>query len=456
MLKRMTVTLLYLFLSLLSFLSSPSSLTKVLLGNSLLRENNFNLLNNHRIGILSNPTGVFDDTLEHIVDTIHDYQRLHASSPPFELVAIFSPEHGFRGEKQAETSDPPFYIDIYTKLPVISAYLLSTENITSVIDDLNLTMIITDIQDVGVRLYTFIWTMYKVMQSAANSNNRNDIQFVVCDRPNPLGGDLVDGPILDTSCCQSGYGMSPIPHIHGMTIGELSALMNSNASTSDGFISPPLQNLVVLPMRNYQRSMRWPETGLAWVPPSPNIPTPNTALSYASSVFFEATTISEGRGTTTPFQLFGAPFLDAPTLAKALNQVYRNMSSSSFTLSDNGPMNAIPSFRAAYYEPIFSKYNNSVVSGVQWVDDRLQPTFMVALQMLIVTKQLSPDGAFQWDGVWFGHPGTELIDEYMGTPHVREMIDDGANAQDIYDTCVRNDLKNFLAFRDEFLIGDYL
>lgn len=429
--------------------TSTSSSTKVLLGNTLLRENDFSLLSNHRIGVLSNPTGVFDDTLEHIVDAIHDYQHLYDSSPPFELVAIFSPEHGFRGEKQAETSDPPMYIDSYTNLPVFSAYLLSAANITTIINDMKLTMIITDMQDVGVRLYTFIWTMYKVMQSAANSDYSKDIKFIVCDRPNPLGGVLVDGPVLNTTCCQSGYGMSPIPHIHGMTIGELSLLMNSNSSSiSNGFISPTLQNLQVLPLRHYHRSMTWEETKLGWIPPSPNIPTPNTALAYASSVFFEATTISEGRGTTTPFQLFGAPFLDASRFSKTLNQVFRNVTSSQ-------NINIIPPFRAAYYEPTFSKYNNSVVAGVQWVDDRLDSTFMTALNLIITAKDLSPDGAFQWDGSWFGHPGTELIDEYMGTPRIREMIDDRASPQDVYDACVRSDLKNFLVFRDEFLLNEY-
>ena len=149
-------------------------------------------------------------------------------------------------------------------------------------------------------------------------------------------------------------------------------------------------------------------------------------------------------------------------MAKALNHVlYREDDIAADTNTaintdvNSRLMNILPSFRAAYYEPTFSKYNNSIVSGVQWMDNRLQPTFMVALQLLIVTKELCPNGAFQWDGTWFGHPGTELIDEYMGTPCVREMIDDGATAQDIYDTCVRNGLKNFLAFREEFLMDDY-
>jgi uncharacterized protein YbbC (DUF1343 family) len=199
------------------------------------------------------------------------------------------------------------YIDSVTGLPVYSAYSLSAENITRVIVAYNITAIVVDMQDVGVRLYTFIWTMLKVMQAAAGSSS--GIRFIICDRPNPLGGLLVDGPLLNVSCCSSGYGLAPITHIHGMTIGELALFFNA-----EGLISPSLSRLEVLPVVGWVRSMSWGETGLQWVPPSPNIPTPASAVAYAGSVFLEATTISEGRGTTTPFQMFGAPFLDAQVL----------------------------------------------------------------------------------------------------------------------------------------------
>jgi uncharacterized protein YbbC (DUF1343 family) len=147
-------------LSLLLLLSilpsfSGSAAEKVGLGNEMLRENSYAFLQGHRVAVLSNPTGVYDDSLTHIVDDMYNYLQEHPTQ--FDLVAILSPEHGFRGELQAETSDPAVYIDSYTRLPIFSAYQLSTENITSIIEEFKLTMIIVDIQDVGVRLYTFIW-----------------------------------------------------------------------------------------------------------------------------------------------------------------------------------------------------------------------------------------------------------------------------------------------------------
>ena len=143
-------------------------------------------------------------------------------------------------------------------------------------------MIVVDMQDVGVRLYTFIWTMYKVMQATSLYNSDAapyPVRFLVCDRPNPLSGLLVDGPVLNTSCCQSeSYGLSPIPHIHGMTIGELAGLMNNyeGGESLPGFISPPLKTLEVLRMQEYDRTMTVQEMNLRWIPPSPNIPTAGT------------------------------------------------------------------------------------------------------------------------------------------------------------------------------------
>ena len=147
--------------------------------------------------------------------------------------------------------------------------------------------------------------MFKMMQAVARVGN-NPVRFIVADRPNPLGGLLVSGPLLNITCCASGYGRAPITHIHGMTIGELALFFNAG-----GLIKPAIAHLEVLPLTGWTREMTWEHTGLSWVPPSPNIPTAKSVIAYAASVFLEATTISEGRGTTTPFQIFGAPFLDA-------------------------------------------------------------------------------------------------------------------------------------------------
>jgi uncharacterized protein YbbC (DUF1343 family) len=293
-----------LFLLLISHLQLLSGLVQ--LGNEILRNNNYDVLLGHRVAILTNPTGVYQDNLLHIVDVL-------AIENSVNLIAIFGPEHGFRGEKQAETGDELMYIDEQTQLPVYSAYNMNPKQISHVIEMMNITAILVDMQDVGVRLYTFIWTMYDVMTAASmtmtttpGAEAAHKVSIIICDRPNPLGGLLVNGPMLNMSCCRSGYGKYPIPHIHGLTIAELASLFNTSPE-----INLPAENIIPIPMKNWNRQMLWKDTGLVWVPPSPNIPTPDTAIAYGATVFLEATTVSEGRGTTTPFEVFGAPFLNA-------------------------------------------------------------------------------------------------------------------------------------------------
>jgi uncharacterized protein YbbC (DUF1343 family) len=291
--------MLFLFVFLVSSCYFSSINCSVQLGNEILRNNNYDLLYGHRVAILTNPTGVYQDDLLHIVDVMVEEESLN-------IVAIFGPEHGFRGEKQAETGDQYVYLDEETKLPVFSAYNMNSTQISQVIESLNITLILVDMQDVGVRLYTFIWTMYDVMTASATQNNYGKVSIIICDRPNPLGGLLVNGPMLNMSCCQSGYGKYPIPHIHGLTIAELALLFNNSPE-----INLPSENIIPIPMKNWGRHMLWKDTKLSWIPPSPNVPTPETAVAYGATVFLEATTISEGRGTTTPFEIFGAPFLTA-------------------------------------------------------------------------------------------------------------------------------------------------
>ena len=271
------------------------------------------------------------DTMTLIVDEM-------SRDPRLKVVVVLSPEHGFRGDKQAETGDPLFYVDKATGLPVFSAYNMTVPQLTKVFQDMNIEAVLVDMQDVGVRLYTFVWTMYEVMQAVsvlhhnasshnhldttraagnnalkAKNGNGKSIRVVITDRPNPLGGELVDGPLVNMSCCSSGYGRLPIPFLHGMTIGELGLLFNN-------VLNIPTEDLVVVKMQNWQRYMSWTtskEVGTAfppWIPPSPNLPTLESAHTYGAIVFLEATTAAEGRGTTTPFTMFGAPFLDAEVL----------------------------------------------------------------------------------------------------------------------------------------------
>jgi uncharacterized protein YbbC (DUF1343 family) len=322
--------LIVLFINILILIQCISS-SNTILGNSILRDDNYSILKGERIAILSNPTGIFQDSFTHIVDDMNS----KSNQLDFDLVLILGPEHGFRGDQQAESGDPLYYKDNATGLPVISAYYLTPSNITNVLDVSNITAIVVDIQDVGTRLYTFIWTMYQVMLAASNSNH--NIRIIVCDRPNPLGGIIVDGPMMDMDY-SSGYAYANIPFLHGMTIGELSIYFNSL------FDKPLVSGIEVIKMKDWNRSMLFKDTNLPWISPSPNLPTPFSAQAYGATVFIEATTVSEGRGTTTPFTLFGAPFIDTTQLALRLNNAFQ-------CLANNA------CFRSAYYDPTFAKYN---------------------------------------------------------------------------------------------------
>jgi uncharacterized protein YbbC (DUF1343 family) len=403
-------------------------------GNEIFRESGFSPLNvGDRVAILSNPTGVFQDSLTHIVDEMTAYSK-SKEGDSWDVVAILGPEHGFRGDLQAETGDPRVYIDTATNLPVYSAYSIDPVELAKILDAMEVTAVVVDMQDVGVRLYTFIWTMYDVMTAVSKMQNKAT-KFIVLDRPNPIGGDVVSGPLLNETCCSSGYGKYPIPHVHGMTIGELANL----------FGVPQSVDVNIVKMTGYDdRSRLWRDLDLVWVPPSPNLPTPDSVLAYPVTVFIEATTVAEGRGTTTPFQMFGAPFLSSFQLAADLNNPALGLCVSDFMC-----------FRASAFNPTFSKYNGTVCNGVQWIGSRSpygDDYFYQAVAILQVLMRESGD-EFVWDGSWFGHPGTKLIDEYAGTPLLREALDKGSelSARQIADMFVPDQLQ-FRESRKPFLL----
>ena len=523
---------------------STSNINNIIrFGNQLLRDNNYEDLIGERVGILSNPSGVFPDTLQHIVDNMYQYQQqeyINTNTNLWSLVAIFSPEHGFRGEKQAETGDPDVYIDETTGLPVYSAYSLTEIELSDIFIKQNITMLVVDMQDVGVRLYTFIWTMYDMMNATKiatetvtkSETETKSMKFLVLDRPNPIGGDLVEGPLIDMECCASGYGKVPITHIHGMTIGELGLFfyhryLSNNTSTdsalfdlnldlnmdlstgdksskssksvaysnynTDGYENGGGYGYYIKRMDGYRRSDKWSDMmihrgssssdsgrsrssfTLPWVPPSPNIPTPTTALAYPSTCFLEATTVAEGRGTNTPFELIGAPFiLDPNELAEYINFYCMQGQCSSGNTNTNGNNNdngteddvCANCARATYFQPTFSKYNNTVVPGIQYLSPQqfnyelpntgtypYSRPFLAATYILRAFMQLSsPPSAFQWDGSWFGHPGVELIDSYAGTTVYRQMLNNFSYSPiDIYNY-FKVDAVRFKETRQRYLL----
>lgn len=295
-----------------------------------------------KVGLITNPTGV-DKELRSTLDLFY-------KDPSINLVALYGPEHGIRGNAQAGQY-VPFYVDEIYKLPVFSLYGQSQKPDPGMLENIDeymrsfdttdtgkipersmvesLDVMVFDIQDVGTRIYTYIATMAYSMQACAEA----EIPFIVLDRPNPINGKDIEGPILEYPEFSSFVGLYPIPIRHGMTVGELANMFN------ELFFENKV-DLTVIAMSDWRRDMWFDETGLPWVIPSPNMPTLKTATVYPGQVFVEGTNISEGRGTTKPFEFFGAPWIDGNKLTKELN---------SFNIP--GVI-----FREAWFTPTFSKF----------------------------------------------------------------------------------------------------
>lgn len=266
----------------------------------------FRVFQGKRVGLITNQTGV-DRSGRHIADLFHQAAGV-------KLVALFGPEHGIRGDAEAG-AQVGSYTDSATGVPVHSLYGAHNRPTPEMLADLD--ALVFDIQDVGARFYTYISTMALALAAAAQA----DLEFYVLDRPNPLG-DRVEGPVLAAEH-RSFVGIHPIALQHGMTVGELARLFWGEdwiaaVQDSGGSQSPAWSKLRVIPVTNWRRQQVYSATGLAWIPPSPNMPTAATALLYPGVCLLEATNVSEGRGTAAPFSLIGAPWLDAEALALRL------------------------------------------------------------------------------------------------------------------------------------------
>lgn len=283
------------------------------------------LLTGKRVGLITNPTGV-TVKLESAID-------LMARARDFKLAALFGPEHGVRGDAQAGAAVAD-RVDARTGLSAYSLYGTTRKPTSAMLAGLD--VLVFDIQDIGARFYTYPWTLALVMQAAREAG----IGVIVADRPNPIGGIRVEGPVLYPALA-SFVGAYPIPIRHGMTLGELALMMNTDFGIGC--------DLNVVKCTNWRRTDDGTKTGLPWVPPSPNMPTIDTAFLYPGTCLIEGTNLSEGRGTTRPFELIGAPFIDAPALADRLNK--RNLPGANF--------------RPAWFTPSFSKFQGQLCAGVQ-------------------------------------------------------------------------------------------
>jgi len=290
-----------LFLCLLSSfgITQSFSIQSVKLGSDVLVEERLDILRDKRVGLITNQTGRLNNGT-YLIDTL--------LSLGIQVVALFGPEHGIRGEGAAgeKIFDGR---DTKTGVVVYSLYEETRKPTPQMLAGVD--VLVYDIQDVGARFYTYISTMGLAMEAAAERG----IPFVVLDRPNPLGGQKIDGPIVSDSL-RSFVGMYPIPVVYGLTCGELARMINGELWLKDRISAL----LIVVPMRDWTRRMLWKDTGLRWIPPSPNIPFPETALVYPAMCFLESTNVSEGRGTSRPFQTIGAPFLEAQNLAMQLDK----------------------------------------------------------------------------------------------------------------------------------------
>jgi uncharacterized protein YbbC (DUF1343 family) len=363
-----------------------------------------------KVGILTNPTGVLRDQT-HIVDSM-----VAAGVRP---TAVFGPEHGFRGTAQAGGSEGD-YLDPRTQVPVYDTYTLTAARIAEQFTKAGIDTLVFDIADAGARFYTYIWSLYNAMHAAVLTN----IDVVVLDRPNPLGGKPY-GPVLDPAF-SSGVGRKPIVQQHGMTMGELARLYDGEFLTADA--GGRVKSLEVVKVKGWRRDELFAETGLPWILPSPNVPTADTALLYPGTCLFEGTVFSEGRGTTRPFEIIGAPNVDW-RWAEALNQA------------------RLPGvrFREAYFVPTFNKWVNQTCGGVQVhiTDPRRVEAIKTAVTMLVTAKQTQP-GVFAW------RPDN-YIDKLSGSARLRTMIDAGASVAEVTGAW-RDELAAFARLREKYLI----
>src|SRR5215470_15129466 len=283
-------------------------------------------LNGLRIGILANPASI-DHGFLHIVDQLSHSNR-------FKLTAIFGPQHGYRSNLQDNMIETPHAKDRRRNIPIFSLYSETREPNKEMLGLVD--VLVIDLQDVGARIYTFIYTMANCLRAAA----RYGVPVIVCDRPNPIGGMHVEGPTLVPGF-ESFVGQYRMPMRHGTTIAELARLFNEHYGIG--------ATLEVVPMEGWSRDMYWDETDLPWVMPSPNMPTLDTAIVYPGTVLYEGTMLSEGRGTTRPFELVGAPWIDSERFAGAMN-----------ALGLDGVY-----FRPAGFEPTFQKHAKQPCGGCQ-------------------------------------------------------------------------------------------
>jgi len=371
-------------------------------------------LDGHRVGLVCNPASV-DADLNHAADLVFAARGIT-------LGAIFGPQHGFRSDLQDNMIESGHAADARRLVPVFSLYSETREPTAEMLKGLD--ALVVDLQDIGARIYTFIYTMANCLRAAV----RHGIPVIVCDRPNPIGGLAIEGPVLEPGF-ESFVGLFPIPMRHGMTIGELARLFNEQFGIG--------ASLSVVTMEGWSRTMYFDETGLPWVMPSPNMPTLDTAVVYPGAVLFEGTQLSEGRGTTRPFELLGAPWIDAERFAADMN-----------TLGVPGAR-----FRPVVFEPTFQKHARITCGGCQThvVDRRRFLPVLTGVALLSRFYKADP-ARFAWRQPPYEYEHEKMpIDILAGHASLRQQIETGVDVFAIAESWTPG-VATFARAREQYLL----
>ena len=384
----------------------------VLLGSSRLFESG--ALKGRRIGVVANPASI-DASFRHVADRA-------AAADGVVLGAIFGPQHGFRADLQDNMIESPHANDARRRVPVYSLYSETREPTAQMLEGLD--ALVVDLQDIGARIYTFVYTMANCLRAGA----RHGVPVIVCDRPNPIGGTAVEGPMLLPGY-ESFVGQFAIPMRHGMTIGELARLFNEHFRIG--------ATLEVVPMDGWRREMYWDETGLPWIIPSPNMPTLDTAIVYPGGVLFEGTMLSEGRGTTKPFEILGAPWIDGDAFAAGMN--------------DLGLEGA--HFRPIVFEPTFHKHARQACGGCQiHVTDRSRFKPVLAGVALLRAFHDAAPQKFAWRQPPYQYEHDRMpIDILAGSDALRRQIESSLPHAEIEESW-REGVREFESLREKFLL----
>jgi uncharacterized protein YbbC (DUF1343 family) len=400
-----------------------TSLAQVKVGADLLLEKHFKLIEGKRIGLVTNHSALLSDG-RHLVDVLHADARV-------KLVALFAPEHGVRGDAPAGAKIQN-EVDPRTGIPVYSLYGAITKPTDAMLKDVE--VLLFDIQDVGVRFYTYLGTLSLAMEAAAERK----IPYVVLDRPNPIRGTWVEGFNRDDSLrfridgSRYQAGWQPIVIAQGMTVGELANMFNL-----EGWLEGRVwANLTVIKLEGWKRTMWYDQTGLKiWVPPSPNLPTLESCVVYPGTCLFEGVNISEGRGTARPFEYIGAPFINGDEWAKALNAYKLN--GVTFEPAEFTP-------RSIEHVVTNPKYEGQKCGGVfvRVTDREVYEPVKVAVYMLASVKKLYGDKV-KWS--------QSRINRLSGTPKLSQAIDNGVPPGEIV-LLWNNDVEKFQTVRKKYLM----